>query len=252
MNMNCRRVTGALDTVVSAIARVLSVASAGRSDARTWMDRLTAHLLTGSLLQLSEELRDRYREEWADHRTHLRGWRLVWWALCVRATASRTGQEFRPAWTARDEVSRIAGRKTNAGLWCVVLASGGAYTVALFSVLALTLKSTVEWVVWLVTVSSVMVSLTLARYVGRLARQATNPRIAVGLAACWFGMGVSQFVLRYLYIPSSAAFAGDTTEAAKATLQFAVLFLAIYLMTGAVAALQGFLQAKPTDLSATS
>jgi len=56
------------------------------------INRLVTHLLTVSLRRLPEELRGRYREEWANHHTHLQGWRLTWWALCLRATASRTGR----------------------------------------------------------------------------------------------------------------------------------------------------------------
>src|SRR5439155_26150065 len=52
------------------------------SQACTWVDRLVGYLVDSSVRRLPEVLRDRYVEEWADHRTRLRGLRLVWWAMC--------------------------------------------------------------------------------------------------------------------------------------------------------------------------
>lgn len=54
------------------------------------------HLRAVALLPIGAD-RERWAEEWAEHRTHLRGVRLVWWALCTRATASRTAAELRHA-----------------------------------------------------------------------------------------------------------------------------------------------------------
>ncbi|WP_157240790.1 hypothetical protein [Catenuloplanes japonicus] len=59
--------------------------------------RLVAFLLRSALAQLPEPVRDRWSEEWADHCSCQEGWRLVWWALCLRATAARTGREIRRA-----------------------------------------------------------------------------------------------------------------------------------------------------------
>jgi hypothetical protein len=68
------------------------------------VDGLVDHLLGRAARQLPRAFRERFTEEWEDHRTHLRGVRLVWWALCVRATATRTGRELR-----RAELPRIEG-----------------------------------------------------------------------------------------------------------------------------------------------
>jgi len=54
-------------------------------------------LLRAAALFPTEAARERWAEEWADHRAHLRGLRLLWWALCTRATASRTAAELRRA-----------------------------------------------------------------------------------------------------------------------------------------------------------
>jgi hypothetical protein len=68
------------------------------------VDGMVDHLLGRAARQLPLAFRDRFAEEWWDHHSHLRGLRLVWWALCVRATASRTGRELR-----RPELPRFEG-----------------------------------------------------------------------------------------------------------------------------------------------
>ena len=52
--------------------------------------RLVGYLLTKALQKLPEIFRDRFAEEWHDHRTRKSGTNLVWWALWVRITARRT------------------------------------------------------------------------------------------------------------------------------------------------------------------
>jgi len=52
--------------------------------------RLVGHLLTKALQKLPEIFRDRFAEEWQDHRTRKSGKDLVCWALWVRITARRT------------------------------------------------------------------------------------------------------------------------------------------------------------------
>jgi hypothetical protein len=58
---------------------------------------LVDHLLDRAVLLLPDDDRERWAEEWAEHRTHRSGLRLLWWAWCVRATASRTAGELRHA-----------------------------------------------------------------------------------------------------------------------------------------------------------
>lgn len=59
--------------------------------------RLVDHLLTRAVHQLPDSHQDRWAEEWSDHRNHLRGLRLLWWALCIHLTAARIARELRPA-----------------------------------------------------------------------------------------------------------------------------------------------------------
>ncbi|MGH3916804.1 MAG: hypothetical protein ACRDTC_25855 [Pseudonocardiaceae bacterium] len=54
------------------------------------MDSLVDYLLDRAVDKFPEGFGARFAEEWTDHRQHYSGWRLVWWALCVRATAMRT------------------------------------------------------------------------------------------------------------------------------------------------------------------
>ncbi|MBV9313139.1 MAG: hypothetical protein JO100_05210 [Pseudonocardia sp.] len=68
----------------------------------TSVERLVDHLLDRAVGKLPEASRARFAEEWQDHRTHLSGWRLVWWALCVRALAMRTAAALGPSRLPRD------------------------------------------------------------------------------------------------------------------------------------------------------
>jgi hypothetical protein len=56
----------------------------------TSVDRLVDYLLDRAVDTLPAPARARFAEEWQDHRQHYCGWRLVWWALWVRATVLRT------------------------------------------------------------------------------------------------------------------------------------------------------------------
>jgi hypothetical protein len=56
----------------------------------TSVDRLVDYLLDRAVQKLPTASRARFTEEWQDHRQHNSGWRLVWWALRLRATTTRT------------------------------------------------------------------------------------------------------------------------------------------------------------------
>jgi hypothetical protein len=68
----------------------------------TSLDRLVDYLLDRAVDKLPAADSDRFAEEWRDHRQHFSGWRLVWWALCVRATAMHTVTALGPARLPRD------------------------------------------------------------------------------------------------------------------------------------------------------
>ena len=68
----------------------------------TSVERLVDYLLDRAVGKLPEVSRARFAEEWQDHRTHFSGWRLVWWALCVRALAMRTAAALGPSRLPRD------------------------------------------------------------------------------------------------------------------------------------------------------
>lgn len=69
----------------------------GRRLVAVSMDRLVSFLLAGAVRRLPDAAQDRWTEEWNDHRGNQRGLRLLWWALCVRTTATRTAHELRTA-----------------------------------------------------------------------------------------------------------------------------------------------------------
>jgi hypothetical protein len=66
------------------------------------VDRLVDYLLDRAVEKLPAAASARFAEEWQDHRKHYSGWRLVWWALCVRATARHTVAGLGPAGLPRD------------------------------------------------------------------------------------------------------------------------------------------------------
>ncbi len=66
------------------------------------VDRLVDYLLDRAVDTLPAASRARFAEEWQDHRQHYCGWRLVWWALWVRATAPRTVTALEPARLSRE------------------------------------------------------------------------------------------------------------------------------------------------------
>jgi hypothetical protein len=68
----------------------------------TSVDRLADYLLKQSVETLPMASKARFAEEWQDHRQYYSGWRLVWWALCVRGTALRTVTALGPAQLPRD------------------------------------------------------------------------------------------------------------------------------------------------------
>jgi len=68
------------------------------------VDYLVDYLVERAVRRLPEGARDRFAEEWLDHRSHLQGWRLLWWALCVRATAALTASELEHARLPRAEL----------------------------------------------------------------------------------------------------------------------------------------------------
>lgn len=67
------------------------------------VDHFVDTLLGRGANVLPTPFQERFTEEWDDHRTHHRGWQLLWWALCVRATATRIGRELRHAELPRPE-----------------------------------------------------------------------------------------------------------------------------------------------------
>lgn len=69
----------------------------GRTRAHGLLDHAVDRLLDRAACAIPDSHREQLVEVWADHRSHYHGWRLLWWALCARATAGRTARELRTA-----------------------------------------------------------------------------------------------------------------------------------------------------------
>lgn len=91
------------------------------------------HLLGQGVQALPAPFRERFAEEWADHRSHYRGWRLLWWALCVRVTTTRTRRKL-------DGFPRRPGRATRmlaaAACWLLPASHRARYAAEFHSELA--------------------------------------------------------------------------------------------------------------------
>jgi hypothetical protein len=162
------------------------------------------------------------------------------------------------------DVSLIANRPwTHAFFWLVLLAALGVDVVTFYQVLVLVLDVP-EWMVWLAVTGFVSVALTLAHYAGVQAKQGLSPRNVLGsvtaawiFAGIWAALGATAFVVRYIISqPTSAGTSTFIVEgSAQATVAdsadltsqhlSALLFLVLYVATGAVAALGGFFRPDP-------
>ncbi|HKT00677.1 MAG TPA: hypothetical protein VJT31_14195 [Rugosimonospora sp.] len=140
--------------------------------------------------------------------------------------------------------SRIAGRPMGHALMAMVLlAAVGADFVAFHQILVLVVPNMLAWVT---AAGFSAVSLLLAREVGRRARQAIHPRKTPGATTwgwisfgMWWLLGTTAFLVRYLI---GAVPGGGSSTAQHLS---GLLFVALYVNTGAVAAVQGFFQQDP-------
>lgn len=160
--------------------------------------------------------------------------------------------------------SLIAGRPWTSLLgWVVVLAAAGADVTTFYQVLILVLNEPVQ-LIWMAVLGFTAVALALAHYAGHQTKAALHPRHPTGaafwawfLTAAWVCVGVVAFVIRWLISPSSGS---DSSTIQLADGQSvapsggadlasqhltALLFLALYLATGAVAGVAGYQRPDP-------
>jgi hypothetical protein len=148
-------------------------------------------------------------------------------------------------------------------IWLVVLAAGGADIVTFYQVLILVLNVP-ELMVWIAVVGFTAVALALAHHSGQKARQAAGPRYSVGsttiawaAGAVWLMLGLLAFVVRYVIAnastsdTSSISVVGGSSAAPVNSVDLtsqhlaALMFLGLYIATGFVTGLSGFMRIDP-------
>ena len=165
-----------------------------------------------------------------------------------------------PRGTVHGDLSQMAARPMNGILYFGVLAVAAGIDIATFyQVLALVMKNVPDEVVWLGVVGFTVTALSLAHTMGVRMREradAGERAISSGSAwlvgVIWLFVGVTAFIVRLVAAQPTAT--GGTTiveEGQQVTapvassdnpLLAALLFLALYLATGTVAAIAGYLR----------
>jgi hypothetical protein len=146
--------------------------------------------------------------------------------------------------------------------WVVLLAAAGVDVAMFYQVLVLVMNAP-EPVVWGAVVGFTAVALALAHRAGTQAREATNPRNEAGArltaSMCftiWLVLGITAFIVRYMVQAAGdgggSVFIVDGQQQpigadSQTTSQHlsALLFLVLYLATGMVSGLAGWLRPNP-------
>ena len=146
--------------------------------------------------------------------------------------------------------------------WVVLLAAAGVDVATFYQVLVLVMNAP-EPVVWGAVIGFTLVALALAHRAGTQAREAVNPRNVVGAKVTalmcigiWLLLGITAFIVRYVIqaaddgntstfiVDGQAQNVGGDSEATAQHLS-ALLFLVLYLATGMVSSLAGWLRPNP-------
>jgi hypothetical protein len=161
-------------------------------------------------------------------------------------------------------LAQIAGQPwTNALFWFVLAAAAGVDVVTFHQVLLLAMNES-ELMLWTAVTGFTVVALTLAHYTGIQAKHATNPRNVAGARVTgwlcfgvWLLLGVTAFVFRFVVaepvdagtssfvVDGAEQTAADQSGDLQAQRLSALLFLTLYVGTGTVSALAGFIRNNP-------
>ncbi len=162
--------------------------------------------------------------------------------------------------TVHGDLSQMAGRPMNGVLYLGVLAVAAGIDIATFyQVLALVMRNVPNEVVWLGVVGFTVTALSLAHTVGVRLREridggdrALSSPSAWLCFVVWLFVGITAFIVRWLaaapigtggttIVEEGEQVAAPTTGADNPLLA-ALLFLSLYLATGMVAAIAGYLR----------
>ena len=142
--------------------------------------------------------------------------------------------------------------------WFALALAAAADVAAFHQVVSLVMRDQGDALVWLMVVGLTVIALTLAHFAGRLARDVsaqhgTATRKQVLLCAIpWVALGLAAFAVRLIVADSSGGttvdgtiIGGDTWARQARQTSGAVLFLALYVGSGAVAAFGAYFSRNP-------
>jgi hypothetical protein len=142
--------------------------------------------------------------------------------------------------------------------WFALALAAAADVAAFHQVVSLILRDQGDTLVWLMVIGLTVIALTLAHFAGRLARDiraghgSATWKQVLACAIPWVALGLAAFTVRLIVADSSGGTTvdgnviggGDVGKTAR-QVSGAVLFLALYAGSGAVAAFGAFMSRNP-------
>jgi hypothetical protein len=157
------------------------------------------------------------------------------------------------------DASHVSGLPlTEIAYWFALALAAAADVAAFHQVVSLVMRDQGDALVWLMVVGLTVIALTLAHFAGRLARDvsaqhgtATWKQVLL-CAIPWVVLGLAAFAVRLIVADSSGGttvdgtvIGGDTVGRQARQTSGAVLFLALYVGSGAVAAFGAYFSRNP-------
>ena len=153
----------------------------------------------------------------------------------------------------------VSGQPWSEVVYWFALALAAAADIAAFhQVVSLVMRDQGDALVWLMVVGLTVIALTLAHFAGRVARDVTaghgtaTRKQVYALAVPWAVLGLAAFAVRLLVADSTGGttldgtvIGSDSVDQSTRQISGAVLFLALYVGSGAVAAVGEYLSRNP-------
>ncbi|XVV04489.1 hypothetical protein ACQPW3_03470 [Actinosynnema sp. CA-248983] len=178
-------------------------------------------------------------------------------------TAPRTPGVVRRRPVIHGDPSQIVGPPWTAGLYYFVLLAAAGVDVVTFHQVLMAAVDEEELFLWVMVVGFTVVCLALSHTVGQQARSAVATRHVVGARTAallclvgWAALGAAAFVFRWNYAGADIASSipivvdgevrgGDAEADAQERHLSALLFLSLYVATGLVSGVAGYLRHNP-------